>query len=185
MTIGFNIDFLFDTHKTLSAPNSTHQSFVIDKTSASKELAAVDYREIRDVKKRECSAVFRRSQLHQLFLRVCLGDIYIIDMASKPNQLQNLDIIEGDLVESLTAAGQALRELSKEKPNAKTVESFTNAFMTRLDHAGSELTHQIAYLTKVTTGQTSEGASFGHSGKDSKMAQRRLEHAKARLNGLQ
>lgn len=106
-------------------------------------------------------------------------------MTTNPNQLHNLNIIEGDLAESLTAAGQALRELSKDKPNVKTVEQFTSAFMDRLDHAGSELSHQIAYLTKVTTGQTTEGASFGHIGKDSKMAQRRLEHARARLNSLQ
>lgn len=105
-------------------------------------------------------------------------------MTTNQNQLHNLDIIEGDLAESLTAAGQALRELSKDKPNVKTIESFTTAFMNRLDHAGSELSHQIAYLTRVTTGQTSEGASFGHIGKDSKMAQRRLDHARARLHNL-
>lgn len=102
----------------------------------------------------------------------------------RTNQLQNLNVIEGDLVESLSAAGQALRELSKDKPNAKTVESFTGTFVQQLEKAGSQLSHQIQYLTRVTTGQTSEGASFGHTGKDSKMAQRRLEHAKARLDSL-
>lgn len=103
---------------------------------------------------------------------------------SNNNQLQNLDIIEDDLAESLSSAGLALKELSKDKPNVKTVENFTNTFMSRLDHAGSELSHQIAYLTRVTTGHSAEGSSYGCK-KDLKMAKNRLEHAQARLKGLE
>ena len=98
-------------------------------------------------------------------------------MAMNTNQL---DVIEDDLAESLSAAGQALKELSKEKPNNKTVENLTNLFMTRLDKAGSELSQQIAYLTRVTTGLSTEGSSYGCK-KDLKMAKSRLEHAQARL----
>lgn len=97
--------------------------------------------------------------------------------------MQNLDNIEEDLAESLSAAGQALKELGKEKSNAKTVENFTNTFMTRLDRAGSELSNQIAYLTRVTTGQSAEGSSYGTK-KDTKMAKSRLEYAQSRLRGL-
>lgn len=104
-------------------------------------------------------------------------------MATHNNQLQNLDSIEEDLAESLTAAGQALRELSKDKSNVKNVETFTNTFMSRLDRAGSELSHQIAYLTRVTTGQSAEGSSYGCK-KDSKMAKSRLAHAQERLRNL-
>ena len=105
-------------------------------------------------------------------------------MTTHNNQLQNLDSIEEDLAESLAAAGQALKELSKDKPNVKGVETFTNTFMSRLDRAGAELSHQIAYLTRVTTGQSAEGSSYGCK-KDSKMAKSRLEHAQARLRGLE
>lgn len=105
-------------------------------------------------------------------------------MTSHTNQLQHLDSIEEDLAESLAAAGQALKELSKDKPNVKGVENFTNTFTSRLDRAGSELSHQIAYLTRVTTGRSAEGSSYGCK-KDSKMAKSRLEHAKARLRGLE
>lgn len=105
-------------------------------------------------------------------------------MTTHNNQLQNLDNIEDDLVKSLSAAGQALKELSKDKPNVKSVESFTNTFMSRLDRAGAELSNQIAYLTRVTTGQIAEGSSYGCK-KDLKMAKSRLEHAQTRLRGLE
>lgn len=105
-------------------------------------------------------------------------------MATNTNHLQNLDTIEEDLAESLSAASQALKELSKDKPNVKGVEGLTNVFMSRLDRAGSELSHQIAYLTRVTTGQLAEGSSYGCK-KDFKMAKSRLEHAQARLRGLE
>lgn len=105
-------------------------------------------------------------------------------MAVNNNQLKNLDSIEEDLAESLTSAGQALKELSKDKPNVKTVESLTSTFMSRLDRAGAELSLQIAYLTRVTTGQSAEGSSYG-SKKDIKMAKSRLEHVQARLKSLE
>lgn len=104
-------------------------------------------------------------------------------MALNTNQLHNLDQIEEDLAESLLAAGQALKELGKEKSNAKQVENHTNNFMSRLDRAGCELSNQIAYLTRVTTGQSAEGSSYGTK-KDSKMAKSRLEYAQNRLRNL-
>lgn len=100
------------------------------------------------------------------------------------NQLQNLDKIEDDLAESLAAAGQALKELSKDKPNNKNVENLTNQFMGRLDRAGSELAQQIAYLTRVNTGQSAESSSYSGK-KDLQMANKRLEHAQAQLGRLE
>jgi hypothetical protein len=100
------------------------------------------------------------------------------------NQLQNLDKIEDDLAESLAAAGQALKELSKDKPNNKTVENWTNQFMGRLERAGSELSQQIAYLTRVTTGQSADSSSHC-SKKDLQMSKSRLEHAQDRLRRLE
>lgn len=107
-----------------------------------------------------------------------------MNTSSNSNQLQNLDSIEEDLAESLTNAGSVLKELSKDKPNVKAVETFTNTFMSRLDRAGAELFHQIAHLTRVTTGQSAEGSSYGCK-KDLKMAKNRLEHAQARLRSLE
>lgn len=100
------------------------------------------------------------------------------------NQLQTLDKIEEELIESSAAAGQALKELSKDKPNTKLVENFTNQFMARLDRAGSELSQQIAYLTRVTTGQSAESSSY-NSKKDLQMSRSRLEHARERLRRLE
>lgn len=100
-------------------------------------------------------------------------------MASN-DPLQNLDSIEEDLVESLAAAGQALKEISKDKFNGKTVEGFTNTFMSRLDRASSGLSQQIAHLIRITTSQSAESSSYGYR-KDSRMAQNRLKHAQTRL----
>lgn len=100
------------------------------------------------------------------------------------NQLQNLDKIENDLAESLTSAGQALKELSKDKPNNKSVETLTNQFIGRLDRAGTELAQQIAYLTRVTTGQSAESSSYGGK-KDLQLANKRLEHAQTQLLRLE
>lgn len=104
-------------------------------------------------------------------------------MATHTNQLQVLDGIEEDLAESLSAAGQALKELGKDKPNVKSVDSLTNIFTSRLEKAGLELSNQISYLMRVTTGHSAEGSSYGCK-KDFKMAKSRLEHAQARLSGL-
>lgn len=104
-------------------------------------------------------------------------------MATSNNQLKNLDSIEEDLVESLAAASQALKEMGKDKFNGKTVETLTNTFMGRLDKANSGLSQQIAYLIHVTTSQSAESSSYGCR-KDSRMARSRLEHAQARLRGL-
>lgn len=104
-------------------------------------------------------------------------------MTSNKNQLQNLDSIEEDLVESLTAAGQALKEIGKDKFNGKTVETLTGNFMNRLDRASSGLSQQIAHLIRVTTSQSAESSSYGCK-KDFRMSQSRLELAQARLRGL-
>lgn len=105
-------------------------------------------------------------------------------MTTHINQLKKLDQIEEHLVESLTAAGQALKEMSKEKPNQKNVEQYTGTFMSRLDQANSDLSNQIAYLTRVTIGHSAEGSSYGGK-EDVKMSKSRLEHAQARLRGLE
>lgn len=105
-------------------------------------------------------------------------------MSSNNNPLRALDIIEEDLVESLAAAGQALKELSKDKPNVRATETLYNTFMGRLDKAGAELSHQIAYLSRVTTSSAAEGLSYG-SKIDVQMAKNRLNHAQSYIRQLE
>lgn len=104
--------------------------------------------------------------------------------ANNTNQLQLLDRIEEDLAESLTAAGQALKEMGKDKSNAKAIETLTNVFTSRLDQATTDLSSQIAFLTRVTTMNVAESSSYGCR-QDSKMAKSRLDHARTRLRGLE
>lgn len=54
----------------------------------------------------------------------------------------------------LTFEGQALQELSKDKPSMKQVESHTTNFIKTLEGVESGLTKQINYLTQVSTGET-------------------------------
>ena len=48
--------------------------------------------------------------------------------------------------------GQALTELSKEKPANKQVESNVTQFLKTLTNVETELAKQINYLTQVSTG---------------------------------
>lgn len=104
-------------------------------------------------------------------------------MTNQLSQLQKLDCIEEDLVESLSSAGAALKELTKDKPNAKVVENLTGTFVSKLDKAGAELSQQIGFLLRATTSQSNEGSSYAHK-KDIKLAHTRLEHSQTRLKGL-
>lgn len=104
--------------------------------------------------------------------------------SNQANPLQILNAIEEDLAESLSAAGQALKEASKDKPNQKAVETSTNLFMQRLDRAGNELSQQIAYLARVTTSQSAESSSYGCR-KDTNLPKNRLQHARYRLADME
>ena len=50
-------------------------------------------------------------------------------------------------------SGQALLELSKDKPNMKQVEGNTTSFLKTLESVEQGLTKQISYLTQVSTGK--------------------------------
>lgn len=49
--------------------------------------------------------------------------------------------------------GQALNELSKDKPSGKNAESLTSQFVKSLESIENDLSSQINYLTTVSTGQ--------------------------------
>ncbi|CAL1541372.1 unnamed protein product [Lymnaea stagnalis] len=98
-------------------------------------------------------------------------------------KLLALEKIEKDIATVLQTAGQALQELSKDKPAFKHVEGHTSNFLKTLQEIENGLSQQISYLSQVTTGQPHEGSSYA-SQKDLQMAMHRLEHVKSRLSEL-
>lgn len=104
-----------------------------------------------------------------------------MDHRTITKQLQDLDAIENELVESLAAAGMALKEVAKDRTtvNNKLFDQFT----TRLERAAAGLSQQITYLTRLSTSQSAESSSYGCR-KDYRLPQYRLEYAKTRLSEL-
>lgn len=99
-------------------------------------------------------------------------------MAASPiDRIQALDNIEKDIANVLQYAGQALTELSKDKPANKQVEAHTSQFLKTLTSVETELSKQISYLTQVSTGQAHEGSCY-NSQKVLQMAWHRLQHIK-------
>jgi len=105
---------------------------------------------------------------------------------AKPEQLGKLHLLEETeqrIAKCLEFAGQALNELSKDKPSGKNAESLTSQFVKSLESIENDLSSQINYLTTVSTGQPHEGSCYAAQ-KDLQMAQHRQEHVKSRLNEL-
>lgn len=102
-------------------------------------------------------------------------------MNSSPlDRITALENIEKDIASVLQSGGQALNELSKDKPMNKQVEQHVNQFLKTLQNVETELSKQINYLTQVSTGQAHEGSSY-NSQKTLQMAMHRLDHAKTRV----
>jgi len=104
-------------------------------------------------------------------------------MSASSDRLRQLELIERDLASGLQSAGQAVQELSKDKPSMKQVESQASSFLKTLEKVESSISKQILYLTQVSTGQPHEGSCYA-SQKVLNMAWHRLEHSKSRLNEL-
>ncbi|XP_045106623.1 mediator of RNA polymerase II transcription subunit 11-like [Portunus trituberculatus] len=104
--------------------------------------------------------------------------------SSPMDRIMTLDNIEKDIATVLQSAGQALTELSKDKPANKQVEAHVAQFRQTLTSVETELAKQINYLTQVSTGQAHEGSSY-NSQKTLQMAMHRLDHAKTRVNELE
>jgi len=98
-------------------------------------------------------------------------------------RLKKLEAIEQQLSQTLLCASSALSELSKDKPSIKHVETQTNQFLKALETVDSDISKQIQYLTRVSTGQAHEGSSYA-STKVNHMAWHRIEHSRTRLNDL-
>ena len=106
-------------------------------------------------------------------------------MTSVPlDRLKALDEIEKDICQVLSSAGNALSELSKDKPSQKQVDQHATLFLTTLNNVETELTKHINYLIQVSTGQPHEGSSYAPQ-KSLALAVHRLEHAKRRLSEME
>lgn len=87
------------------------------------------------------------------------------------DRLQALDNVEKEIASCILSAGtsrllwlfpssfnhyiitgQALQELSKDKPSMKQVEGHTTQFVKTLGRVEAELSQHINYLTQVSTG---------------------------------
>ncbi|CAG5123872.1 unnamed protein product [Candidula unifasciata] len=99
-------------------------------------------------------------------------------------RLLALEKIEKDISTAIQSAGQALQELSKDKPALKHVESHTSNFLKTLQEIENGLSQQISYLSQVSTSHPHEGSSYA-SQKDLQMAMHRSEHVKSRLGELE
>jgi mediator of RNA polymerase II transcription subunit 11 len=99
-------------------------------------------------------------------------------------KLEKLELIEQQLLQSIQCASQVFKELSKDKPSIKHVESQTNQFLNSLEDVETNISQEIQYLTQISTGQPHEGSSYA-SVKDYQMACFRLQHTRNRLNELE
>ncbi|XP_025080150.1 mediator of RNA polymerase II transcription subunit 11-like isoform X2 [Pomacea canaliculata] len=99
-------------------------------------------------------------------------------------RLGALEKIEGNIASAIQSAGQALQELSKDKPILKHAEGHTTTFIKTLQEVENGLMQQITYLMQVTTGQPHEGSCYA-AAKDLQMAMHRSEHVKSRLGELE
>jgi len=105
-------------------------------------------------------------------------------MSAPMERLTALDSVEKDILSCLQSAGQALVELSKEKPSQKQVDAHTSHFLKTLNHVELETFKHINYLTQVSTGQAHEGSSYA-SQKILQMAWHRSEHARSKVVELE
>jgi mediator of RNA polymerase II transcription subunit 11 len=64
--------------------------------------------------------------------------------------MEQLDKVEKEIVSCLQSAGQALAEISKDKPNQKQVDLLVTQFMTCLANIDSSLTDHIRYLNQAS-----------------------------------
>lgn len=90
-------------------------------------------------------------------------------MTNPLEKIQALDAIEKDIVLCIQSAGNALQELSKEKPSQKNAENHTNQFLKSLNSIENKLSDQINYLIQVSTTHAHEGSGYS-SAKNLQMA---------------
>jgi mediator of RNA polymerase II transcription subunit 11 len=120
---------------------------------------------------------------HYMCLISLLLKVLTFAMSGNEEPLRQLEQIEAELAKGLQSAGQAIQELSKDKPSMKQVENHSTTFMKTLERVESSISKQIHYLTQVSTGQPHEGSAYA-SQKVLDMASHRLQHSKTKIHEL-
>lgn len=105
-------------------------------------------------------------------------------MATPLERIKALELIEQDIITCLQNAGQALSELSKDRPSMKQAENQSHQFVKGLVNIESKLTEQIDFLAQVSTGQPHENSNYA-SQKVFQMSRQRLEYARNRVKQLE
>ncbi|KAL7041052.1 hypothetical protein ACKWTF_000600 [Chironomus riparius] len=105
-------------------------------------------------------------------------------MTNPLEKIQALDAIEKEIVLCIQSAGNALQELSKEKPSQKNAENHASQFLKSLNSIENKLSDQINYLQQVSTTHAHEGSGYA-SAKNLQMAWQRLNNVKARVKELE
>ena len=103
--------------------------------------------------------------------------------ASPVARIEQLKQIEKEVVSILQNAGQALTEISKDRPSQKSVDQLNQHVMANIKNVDAKLSEQIKYLTQVSTGHPHEGSSYA-SQRVLQTAWLRLDHAKSRIAEL-
>nr|CAG4648431.1 EOG090X0LXA [Moina brachiata]SVE93412.1 EOG090X0LXA [Moina brachiata] len=124
------------------------------------------------------------NRLAEIEMQICGAGSPMSTNSMPIDRLQALDNVEKEIASCILSAGQALQELSKDKPSMKQVEGHTTQFVKTLGRVEAELSQHINYLTQVSTGQAHEGSSYG-SLKMHKLACHRLDHTRKKLQELE
>jgi len=99
-------------------------------------------------------------------------------------RFKSLEQSERDLISAMNFLGQALQELSKDKPTAKAAEQCSTHFVNYMQAVETNISNQISYLSQAATGREHEGSAYG-SQKVLDMARHRMEHSRSRLKELE
>lgn len=105
-------------------------------------------------------------------------------MANQLEKIQALEAIEKEIILCIQSAGNALQELSKEKPSQKNAENHTNQFLKSLNSIENKLSDQISYLIQVSTTSAHEGSGYA-SAKILQMAWHRMHNVRHCIKELE
>ncbi|CAL8075347.1 unnamed protein product [Calicophoron daubneyi] len=79
------------------------------------------------------------------------------------SRLARLDEVERKIMLIMQHAGNALEELSKDKPIAKQVENHTHNFRMVVKEVESEMNAHITYLNQISAGLPYEGNTYNEA----------------------
>ncbi|GAA54870.1 Mediator of RNA polymerase II transcription subunit 11 [Clonorchis sinensis] len=78
-------------------------------------------------------------------------------------RLSRLDEVERKIMLIMQHAGNALDELSKDRPTVKQVENHTHNFRVVLKEVETEMNAHISYLNQISAGLPYEGTTYAEA----------------------